>query len=224
MNDEQSFYEIQLNTPHLVLAVLGAAVVGVAVFWLGVVIGRGQTEPTMSGDWQAAVPGESETGDDGEPLGFYESVGEGQDEDGASGSAPPAQEPVAEEPVAEEPATTPPPSSEIAAPEFQPSEPVQEQPAPVQAESQAGLPSPDASLPSGWIVQVRSTPEKPAADALQAALASAGFPAFVVSAEVSGQTYYRVRVGRYRSRGDAETIERELLGRSDIDTTWVTEG
>jgi cell division protein FtsN len=216
MNDEQSFYEIQLNTPHLVLAFLGAAVVGVAIFWLGVVIGRGQTEPAMSGDWQAAVPTDGSSEADEEPLGFYEAVNEtpADDEGGTE---------QAQEPVTEEPASTP-PAPEVAAPEFQPSEPVAEQPAPVEAESRVGLPSPDASLASGWIVQVRSTPDKPAADSLQAALVSAGFPAFVVSAEVSGQTYYRVRVGRYRTRGDAETIETELLGRTDIDTTWVTEG
>jgi cell division protein FtsN len=73
-------------------------------------------------------------------------------------------------------------------------------------------------------VQVRSTPVRLDADSLQSALATAGLPAFVVSTEVSGVTYYRVRVGRYHSKGEADIIEAELLTRSDVDTTWVTEG
>ncbi len=215
MNDDQSFYEIQLNTPHLVLAVLGAAVVGVAIFWLGVVIGSGRTESGDAGDWQAAVPGDSEqAAAEEQPLGFYEAVNEpAATDDGAS-------QPTTED----QPATTPPPAEEMAAPEFTPSRPVEEQPARVVAESPAGLPRHDASLASRWIVQVRSTPEKAAAAALLAALVADGFPAFVVSADVSGTTYYRVRVGRYGSRGDAERVEAELLNRSDIDTSWVTEG
>jgi len=213
MSDDQSFYEIQLNTPHLVLAFLGAAVVGVTVFWLGVVIGRGQSETGPADQWQAAVPADSTAE---EPYDLHEAVSEpalqpaAQPETPAAGTDPPAQ------PEAEQP--------KPAAPRFEAADPVDEQSAPVVAESSVGLPRPDASLPSGWIVQVRSTPDKPDADALQSALVAAGFPAFVVSAEVSGVTYYRVRVGRYRSKGDADIIEVELLTRSDVDTTWVTEG
>jgi cell division protein FtsN len=62
------------------------------------------------------------------------------------------------------------------------------------------------------------------ADSLQSALAESGLPAFVVSTEVSGETYYRVRVGPYRSKEEADIIEVKLLARSDVDTTWVTEG
>jgi cell division protein FtsN len=216
MSDDQSFYEIQLNTPHLVLAFLGAAVVGVALFWLGVVIGRGQGEAGGLGapEWQAAVPGDSSEASGGEdPLEFQEAVSEPVAQ---GGSAAPTE--------TTERTPTPQPESALAAPEFQPAEPVDEQRAQVVAESPEGLPTPDASLASGWIVQVRSTTEKAEADSLQAALAGGGFPAFVVSADVSGQTFYRVRVGRYSSRGDAEVIEAELKTRSDIEATWVTEG
>jgi cell division protein FtsN len=211
MSDDQSFYEIQLNTPHLVLIFLGAAVVGVAFFWFGVVIGRGQNETDGGLDWQAAVPGEpAETPANEEPLEFYEAVNE-----------PAAEGAPTEEPESVQQA---PPESSVAAPEFQPADPVDEERAPVVAESPAGLPSPDASLASGWIVQVRSTPDKSSADSLQAALAVAGFPAFVVSAEVSGETYYRVRVGRYGSRDDASLVEAELKSRADVESTWVTQG
>jgi len=215
MSDDQSFYEIQLNTPHLVLAFMGAAVVGVAVFWLGVVIGRGQNETGGSPEWQAAVPADTNAGDSEQaPAEFYEAGNDASPGGAAAGEVPSGEATPA--------ASTPP--AEVSAPEFLPSEPVEEQPAPVVAQSPAGLPRPDETLASGWIVQVRSTPDKAAADSLQASLVAAGFPAFVVSADVSGATYYRVRVGRYGSREDAKTIEAELLSRADIDTTWVTEG
>lgn len=214
MSDDQSFYEIQLNTPHLVLAFLGAAVVGVAVFWLGVVVGRGPTEPGPADQWQAAAPAE---GTEEEPLEFYEAVSEPtlQPEAPAATAAAPTEPPA--QPQAEQ-------LSSAAAPQFEPADPVDEQRATVVAESDVGLPRADASLPSGWIVQVRSTPEKPAADSLQAALVAAGFPAFVVSVDVDGITWYRVRVGRYRSQGEANIVEAELVTRSDVDATWVTEG
>lgn len=212
MSDDQSFYEIQLNTPHLVLAFMGAAVIGVAVFWFGVVVGRGQTEPDGSPEWQAAVPAESGVDDSGQaPLEFYE----------AGNEAPTADDPAGASASGAAAANA---GAEMAAPEFEPSAPIEEQPAPVVAQSPAGLPRPDETLASGWIVQVRSVPDKAAADSLQASLVAAGFPAFVVSADVDGVTYYRVRVGRYASRDDAEIIEADLLGRDDIDTTWVTEG
>jgi cell division protein FtsN len=222
MSDDQSFYEIQLNTPHLVLAFLGAAVIGVAIFWLGVVIGRGQSGPAGSPDseWQAAVPGEQamneSAGEEDQPLEVYEPVNEAAQE-AATG------EPAVEETVAEEPPPTQ-PESTAATTEFQPADPVDEPRDPVVEDSSTGRPMPDPSLVSGWIVQVRSTPDRNSADTLQAALAVDGFPAFVVSAEVDGETWYRVRVGRYTSQEDAQTIEAELLARADVETTWVTEG
>jgi len=214
MSDDQSYYEIQLNFPHLVLGFLAAAVVGIALFWFGVVIGSGQGDAAGGPEWQAAVAGEqAETPAGEDPLEFYEEVSE-----------PAAQPPGANPPAGAEQPTTPPAESSVAAPEFQPADPVDEPRDPVMAESSSGRPTEDAALATGWIVQVRSTPDESSAETLQAALAVAGFPAFVVSADVNGQTYYRVRVGRYAVKSDAETIEAELLTRSDIETTWVTQG
>ena len=213
MSDDQSFYEIHLNTPHLVLAFLAATVVGVTVFWLGVVIGRGQTDPGLSDEWQASTPA---TVGEEEPLEFYEAVGEPTEQPRVADETPSAATDSPTEAAAEQ--------DPVSAPRFEPADPVDEQRATVVAESASGLPRPDASLPSGWIVQVRSTPDRPNADSLQSALVEAGFPAFVVSAEVDGVTWYRVRVGRYRSKGEADIIEAELMRRSDVDAPWVTEG
>ena len=220
MKDDQSFYEIQLNTPHLVAAFLGAVVVGMAIFWFGLVIGRGQTETGPPQDWQAAAPNEEAAPVSGEePLEFYEGVQEPVTETQSATDTDTAQFAPAE-PVD-------PPSPPLPLPEPEPEPEPVETPAaatPTPSTTSGGLPQPDLNLASGWIVQVRSTTDKASADQLQAQLVADGFPAFVVSAEVQGDTYYRVRVGRYRSQTDAQSVETNLGNRSYIAETWVTEG
>ena len=206
MSDNQNFYEIQLSTPHLVLAFIGATVVGVMVFWLGIVVGRGQTGPSGADGWQAAVSAEDAVE---EAYDFYEAVNEPTVQPQVPGES---LEPGDEQ---QDPAS---------APRFESADPVDKKRAPVAVESPAGSTETDSLLPNGWIVQVRSTPVKTDADSVQSALAESGLPAFVVSTEVSGETYYRVRVGPYRSKEEADIIEVKLLARSDVDTTWVTEG
>ena len=206
MSDNQNFYEIQLSTPHLVLAFIGATVVGVMVFWLGIVVGRGQTGPSGADGWQAAVSAEDAVE---EAYDFYEAVNEPTVQPQVPGES---LEPGDEQ---QDPAS---------APRFESADPVDKKRAPVAVESPAGSTETDSLLPNGWIVQVRSTPVKTDADSLQSALAESGLPAFVVSAEVDGVLMYRVRVGPYRSKEEADIVEAKLLARSDVDTTWVTEG
>ena len=231
MSDDQSFYEIQLNTPHLVAAFLGAVVVGMAIFWFGLVIGRGQSEAGPPQDWQAAVPNEEAASTSAEePLEFYEEVQEPATDAQPAAATDTAQFTPAE-PV--DPAAQPQPETEPVDPAAQPqAEPEPEPepaetpaaPTPAPGTTSGGLPQPDLNLASGWIVQVRSTTDKASADQLQAQLVADGFPAFVVSAEVQGDTYYRVRVGRYRSQTEAKLVETNLGSRSYIAETWVTEG
>ena len=236
MKDDQSFYEIQLNTPHLVAAFLGAVVVGMAVFWFGLVIGRGQTETGPPQDWQAAVPNEEAAPVSGEePLEFYDGVQEPTTETQPAADTDTAQfapaEPVDPLPLPEsepEPVQTPtaPTPEPVETPTVPTPAPVERPaaPTPLPSTTLGGLPQPDLNLASGWIVQVRSTTDKASADELQALLVADGFPAYVVSAEVQGDIYYRVRVGRYRSQTDARSVETNLGNRSYIAETWVTEG
>ena len=206
-DNQQSFYEIQLNTHHLLLAFVGALVVGVAVFYLGVVVGRSQGTQQVPEEWQAATSGDESAED---PLDFYESVQQPAAQPGGEPVTGEAEESTSSE-SEQEPQATPPP--------------VEVTPAPTRAApTSTTMPASDPGLVSGWVVQVKSTTDKQAADALQAALAGEGFPAFVVSAEVRNQTWHRVRVGRYSERSDAEAVAGRLGGRTDVESTWVTEG
>jgi cell division protein FtsN len=206
-DNQQSFYEIQLNTHHLLLAFIGALVVGVAVFYLGVVVGRSQGTAQPLEEWQAAVPADESAED---PLDFYESVQQPAAQPGDEGSSGQAEEPAV--PAAQEQAQPAPTPAETTAPPAQ------------STATAASMPESDPGLITGWVVQVKSTTDKQAADALQAALAREGFPAFVVSADVRNQTWHRVRVGRYSEREDAEVVANRLGQRTDVESTWVTEG
>ena len=74
-----------------------------------------------------------------------------------------------------------------------------------------------ASAPSGrWAVQIGSFSSRANADGLSEWCRKQGYGVTVVTAENSGRTWYRVRVGPYVSRDDARAAVAELalLGRS----------
>ena len=223
-NTDQSFYEIQLNTTHLVVVFLGAVAVGLVIFYLGVGIGRGQGTTQFSGEFQAALPAEEASTPPDEELEFYDTVQESQPQgrepaaqsDTAAGRVAASGAPTAADqggPAGDEDASLSRSPSGRAAPE-----------SPPRTSSSGDLPGHDPSIVSGWIVQVRSTTDRVAADSLQATLASAGYPTFVVTADIGGETYYRVRVGRYGRENDARRVAASLGQRQDIDNPWVTEG
>lgn len=214
---KQSFYEIQLSNSSLVVAFVIAVALGIAVFVLGVTVGKGQApqQPLLE-DFGAADPGTEGAVEDlsGAPMTAFDDT----------------QQPVGSTPAAAA-VTAPPQEAEPDAEIIDPmprAEAEQEAPPPAASQPAAslpsGLPENDPALASGWVVQVKATPNREEADELQAALASAGFPAFVVSEETRGQRLHKVRVGRYRTRDEAQRIQTALSTRTDVADTWVTEG
>jgi cell division septation protein DedD len=59
-------------------------------------------------------------------------------------------------------------------------------------------------------VQISAVPAKDAADALTQRLKDSGYDSYVIKAEVKEQSYYRVRVGRFDSQADAESVRQSL--------------
>ena len=197
---KQSYYEIQLSNGSLIAAFLVAAAVGVTVFVLGVMVGRGQAPQVLP-----------ETGWV-EPLAAN---------DGAASGQTPLEE---AEPIDDDSLTTEVPAGEQEGTTEAPFEDVVAEADPVSSQPGAtpGLPASDPSLASGWVIQVKATADEAEARSLQAQLSRAGFPAFVV--QDSRTAMWRVRVGRYGSQGDAEQVDDVLSGRTDIGSTWVTQG
>ncbi len=195
---KQSFYEIQLSNGSLIVAFLVAVGLGVAVFMLGVMVGRGQgPRPLLDG-------------------GLVEALGD------ENGPAPPID--PSDTDFLERLEETPQGSNDspVAAATARQPEPEPMAPPPVARTN--NLPIADPSIASGFVVQVKATSNRDEADTLQASLASAGFPAFVVSGDVEGTMMFRVRVGRYRNESAAEQVAVALSGRRDIVDTWITQG
>lgn len=83
-------------------------------------------------------------------------------------------------------------------------------------------PPPAAAEPvDGFIIQVLSTGDAPKARRILSELKSAGYPVYLSPREVSGQTMYRVRVGPFDAREEADKRAVEVNERFKLDT-WVT--
>ncbi|HEX9142831.1 MAG TPA: SPOR domain-containing protein, partial [Candidatus Binatia bacterium] len=65
-----------------------------------------------------------------------------------------------------------------------------------------------------WSVQISAASAEDIADTLVRRLKASGYDGYVVRAEVKGQTYYRVRVGHFEAREEAESL-RQLLTRQE---------
>lgn len=74
----------------------------------------------------------------------------------------------------------------------------------------------------GFTIQVSSSRDISSANALAARLRSSGYPAYVSSSDTpDGLRWYRVRVGAFDERSDAETVARGISNFQGI-RSWVT--
>jgi cell division septation protein DedD len=73
-----------------------------------------------------------------------------------------------------------------------------------------------------WSVQISSVPEKDIADTLMDRLKAAGYDGHVVPAEVNGKSYFRVRVGPFDGREEAESARQSLAERADYRNAYLT--
>ena len=87
----------------------------------------------------------------------------------------------------------------------------------------ATAPAADAApTGSGFVVQVAAVRQRGEADTIRGRLAKKGYPAFITTASTSGgPTTYRVRVGKYPSRREADAVAAKLE-REEQFKPWVT--
>ena len=81
-----------------------------------------------------------------------------------------------------------------------------------------------ADFSKKWSVQVSATPAKDIADSLVHKLIASGHDGYVVEAEVKGQTYYRVRVGPFGAREEAESVRQSLAFQEGYRQAFLTGG
>jgi DedD protein len=74
----------------------------------------------------------------------------------------------------------------------------------------------------GWTVQVNATTSPQQATDLAHTLRAKGYDAYTVQAPMRGQTWYRVRVGRFPSREKARELETKLKTSEGMENAYVT--
>jgi len=128
----------------------------------------------------------------------------------------PGQEPSRQEPSRQEPsreqhsASTPPPPPPASAP-----------PPPTTTAAIPPPSAPPAAPQEGFVIQVFSTHDQPQARKVLNQLQGGGFLAFMSPVEVDGATMYRVRIGPFEDKAQAETSAAQVRQKFKLDT-WVT--
>jgi cell division protein FtsN len=74
----------------------------------------------------------------------------------------------------------------------------------------------------GWSVQANSYPDAKSANDLVDRLKNKGYNAFVTEANVKGKVWYRVRIGRFGSREEADKIAAALKSNEDLGKAFAT--
>jgi cell division septation protein DedD len=244
--EDDGFHEIQLNGKQLVFVFMALTVVSVVIFLCGVLVGRG----VQSGRAQAQnaeSPAElKELGIDPARAVIPPTVQPGSDPTLAPPPAPPEGEQTKGTVAAESPASAGSTKDarlklEYKAEEQKPAlDPGRS--APADSRAPAGLPGPArAALPraaggstepavkdgtpgvaaSGpdWVVQVAAVRKRGEADAIAKRLGSKGYSTFVLA---EGARVFRVRVGGYRTKREADVVAAKLRKEERINP-WVTQ-
>jgi DedD protein len=208
---EDGFHEIQLTGKQLVFLFMATTVVAVVIFLCGVLVGRGVRAEravadasgpieSAAGNAQPAVPPAAPAAQSGEPS-------PATSEDLSYARRLQGEEPKEQlKPGAEaSPDSTPdPPTPDEAAPEKPAASPA--------ASSSQG---PEATREPGngnsWVVQVAALRDRGAAVAIIQRLSRKGYKAFIVEPTPGAPAPgFRVRVGPYQDRRQAEQVSRRL--------------
>jgi DedD protein len=193
---DDAFHEIQLNGKQLVFLFMSVVVAAVVVFLLGVLVGRdvlaqrGPLEALTPSDApavvaDAAVPAVAPSG---APTAANEEL-----------SYPNRLSDNAQAPEKLRPSSEPPVRAKAS--------PADAVPAAQPAPAAAGLSEPAGD---GFAIQVAALRQRAEADGVARSLATKGYPAYVLNPESGAPAVFRVRVGKFKDRGEAETVAARL--------------
>jgi septal ring-binding cell division protein DamX len=217
---DEGFHEIQLNGKQLVFLFMAATVVSVVIFLLGVFVGRGvRAERGTVADSTTASTAVAETSPTPQPA-------------AAVPVPPPAgSDPTAAAPPKEAPedlsyfkrldkATSP---AEKLRPA--PKEDKVERPAPAPPPAAAAPPpaAPSAGEPTGqgYVVQIAALNVRSDAEAIAKRLSNKGYAAYVVAPPDGTPAVYRVRVGKFPTKREADSVAAKLQKEEQF-KPWVT--
>jgi cell division septation protein DedD len=226
---DDGFHEIHLSGKQLVFLCMATTVVSVVIFLCGVLVGRGvraqqgdgtivASAATLPGTTGAPEPATDEAGPPpGDEFSYHKRL-EGEDApkeslDGGVDSAPP---PVDERPPA------PPPAEAAPAPTSYPTPAAAAAPPPESATGSTPSPAANASR-SGYAVQVAATRDRSEADQILKRLLDKGYPGYVIDPPTGApNAVFRVRVGGYSDRKQAQEMSRRLERDEQFKSPWIT--
>lgn len=213
---DDAFREIQLNGKQLVFMGMAVVVIAVAIFLMGVQVGRGvrgerglsdgadvvaatttETEPPLPppsvNQGSATAPVTA-----GEKLSYAERLTGNNDGEALKKDPEPAPPAEAPTPKSESPPPTPASVTAVTAPP----------PAPAPAAPAAAVSTEPAGI--GYAIQVAALRERSEADTIVKRLAGKGYPAYVLAPVKGAPAVFRVRVGKYKERREADTVAARL--------------
>jgi cell division septation protein DedD len=202
---EDGFHEIQLSGKQLVFLFMLTTVVLVVTFLSGVLVGRAVGTEDRVPDETVVTTGAPDDSIDlseptpSQPLGAHDDL----KRENAAGIKPPELTPPPPDPVAEAPVPEQKPEPEQT-PESKP-EPKAE---PQKPQSKPAADVPTSGRPGTWFLQVSALSTRTAAADMVRTLAGKGYPAYLQ--EPQGDALYRVRIGRYRDRAEADRVAARL--------------
>jgi len=229
---DDGFHEIQLSGKQLVALFLVVTTVIVVVFLCGVRVGRGARDAQLDEPEQVATaspspqpipttgPASTEppapAAETPEQLSYPQRL---SGDDKASDTLKKPEEAKKEEAKKPEaPTPQPAPAAATAPP---PS------PAPTTATRTTAPPTtadnlPTAGKPGKWAVQVIATRDRDIASSVLKKLIGKGYPAFLVNPPSGASpAYFKVHVGRYADRGEAEKISTRIKKEEQFQS-WIT--
>lgn len=244
---EPSYYEIALTNRQVIVAFVILLVCLLSAFFSGVWIGRESTARAAAEQMvrNAPPPELTPEGKNLDELEFFDA----RNKQKGDRSGKPSEDAQATPPsstdttLLEDFAGTEPPSKAAPAP---PADEAESKPAVQRGqgedETNPAAPEPDRkgkrnkrnraneqaaaatpAVPKGSVViQVFSSPERSQADRIRDRLVGGGYQAYLSPVEVGGHTMYRVRIGPFGSRDDAQSVAEKVRKGYKLDT-WVTE-
>jgi DedD protein len=220
---DDGFHEIQLNGKQLVFLFMAATVVSVVIFLCGVLVGRGvrgdRSSSSTEGASGAVIPDTTP-----QPPPAAPAIPAGSDPTNAT---PPAAVDEGSltyfnrlgKPNTPEELKPAPERSAVEAP----ARPAKAAPPPVAAALKAAPKEEGLTAPAGdgFAIQVAALREPGEADTIAKRLVSKGYGAYVLTPPDGTPNVYRVRVGKFKTRREAESIASKLQKEEQF-KPWIT--
>jgi cell division septation protein DedD len=200
-HDEDGFHEIQLSGKQIVFLFMATTVVLVSIFLCGVMVGRGVRAQQIDEPLDvvatngATAPAEA-AGAPEEPLPPTKDLPNAYDPILRGGDKPPAEPSLKQRPDPPQSVSAPPPPPATAKPIDEP---------------RPDVSVPTAGRPGQWVIQLTAVKNRASATQIVKRLIDKGHPAYLQNpAPRDPMAIYRVRVGGFKDRREAESLAQRL--------------